>query len=305
MRFHRPLLAAAATAAGLTALPALAAPAPAPNAPAWVEANGVSLHYQLTGPRKPSGKSTIVLLHEIGLNMQGWDEVMPALTANHRVLRYDMRGFGLSEKIRKVTLADEVGDLRGLLDALHITEPVTLVGAALGSTIAFEFAAANPTRAKALVAISPTVRIKPPPRVAAASTAISGADVLEQQGVRAYLTPKQLEGLYPTELRTNSERMSRFWGIEYANDPGSRAATLRMFDETLDDASPTLAKIQAPVLVVGTQLTRAERADAADPIVKALPHGQAVVLKTGHLAPFESPELVVPAILNFMAQQKD
>src|SRR5262249_2187260 len=153
-----------------------------------------------------------------------------------------------------------------------------------------------------LIAISPTVRINPPARAAGDRGTNAGADVLDKDGVRAYLTPKQIDNLYPPELRTNPERLERFWGMEYANAPGTRAATLLMCYATLDDASPMLAKVTAPVLVVGTELTRADRAgtEATDPIVKALAHGQAVVLKTGHLAAFASPELVAPAILNYL-----
>ncbi len=304
----RPLLLAATSAWALTASPSYAASA-ATDVTGWVQTNSVSLHYQLVGPRGKAGAHapTLVLLHEIGLSMQSWDEVMPSLAANHRVLRYDMRGFGLSEKIRKVSFADEVADLKGLLEALHVEGPVVLVGAALGSTIAFEFAAENPERVAALIAISPTVRINPPARSPNDPGTNAGADVLDKDGVRAYLTPKQADTIYPPELRTNPDRLARFWGMEYANDPGSRAATLRMFDSTLGDATPMLGKVQCPTLVVGTELTRADRAgtEATDPIVKALPKGQAIVLNTGHLAAFASPELVAPAILNFLKQQKD
>ena len=97
---YRDCLSLAAVMTLAMAAPAFSAAAtPAPPS-TWVQTNGVSLHYELVGPRANGGKSTIVLLHEIGLSMQAWDEVMPALTANHRVLRYDLRGFGLSEKIQ-------------------------------------------------------------------------------------------------------------------------------------------------------------------------------------------------------------
>lgn len=65
----------------------------------WIEANGASLRYDLSG----SGPETIVLMHEAGGCLESYDEVVPVLAASYRVLRYDQRGFGFSEKARELT----------------------------------------------------------------------------------------------------------------------------------------------------------------------------------------------------------
>lgn len=51
------------------------------------------------------------------------DGVLPALQQAFRVLRYDLRGFGMSEKVKTLRLDDMLGDIAGLLDALAITDP--------------------------------------------------------------------------------------------------------------------------------------------------------------------------------------
>ena len=118
---------------------------------AFAQVNQTSLRYQLTG----TGARTIVLLHELGLTLESWDDVIGELSRTLRVLRYDLRGFGLSEKLRgAVTIEDEVEDLRALLDDLGISEPVTLVGGAVGGAIALRFAAAHPQRVAAVMALS-------------------------------------------------------------------------------------------------------------------------------------------------------
>ena len=63
----------------------------------FIDANGVSLHYDLAGPR---GRS-VVLMHELGGTLNSWDAVAPRLAGRCRVLRYDQRGAGLSEKVRQ------------------------------------------------------------------------------------------------------------------------------------------------------------------------------------------------------------
>ncbi len=58
----------------------------------WIEVNGTSLRYEVTG----AGPSTLVLIHEMGGTLDSWDQVLPALNASRRVVRYDTRGAGLS-----------------------------------------------------------------------------------------------------------------------------------------------------------------------------------------------------------------
>ena len=62
----------------------------------WLDANGISIHYQLAG----EGPS-LVLLHEMGGTLDSWDGLFSALGQRFRVLRYDQRGSGLSEKVRQ------------------------------------------------------------------------------------------------------------------------------------------------------------------------------------------------------------
>jgi pimeloyl-ACP methyl ester carboxylesterase len=51
-----------------------------------------------------------------------WDQVLPILTSERWILRYDTRGAGMSEKIRDgVTFDVMVQDLAGLLDALLVS----------------------------------------------------------------------------------------------------------------------------------------------------------------------------------------
>ena len=107
----------------------------------FIEANGVGLRYELSG----SGERTVVLIHEMGGSLESWDEVAPRLAASRRVLRYDTRGAGLSEKVRGALSIDTmVDDLAALMDALGITGKVALAGIAVGGAIALHAAARLP-----------------------------------------------------------------------------------------------------------------------------------------------------------------
>ena len=117
----------------------------------WIEANGASLRYDLSG----SGRETLVLIHEVGGCIESWDDALAAFQGQFRVLRYDQRGFGMSEKTRVITMDGIVADLVALLDALRIAGSVHLAGCAMGAAIALAFAGRHPRRVSRVVAASP------------------------------------------------------------------------------------------------------------------------------------------------------
>ena len=93
----------------------------------WMEANGISVHFQLAGDG-----ASVVLLHEMGGTLDSWDGVFPALSRRWRVLRYDQRGSGLSEKVRQPIstelLVEDLEavlqvsmDVRGYVETIEIT----------------------------------------------------------------------------------------------------------------------------------------------------------------------------------------
>jgi len=59
----------------------------------WIETNGVVLRYELSGV----GRIPLLLMHELGGSLEFWDPVLPAFQPAFRVLRYDLRGCGMSE----------------------------------------------------------------------------------------------------------------------------------------------------------------------------------------------------------------
>jgi 3-oxoadipate enol-lactonase len=260
----------------------------------WMEANGVDLHYELSG----QGTHTLVLVHEMGMTMQSWDELVPMLATDHRVLRYDLRGFGLSEKIRgQIDFGDEIADLRALLDALGIKDPVALVGGAAGASIAAKFAADYPERVAALVLISPVMSGAPRLAIpAAAGVDNSPAAVIERDGVRAYLDA-QTEIVFPMQLQT-PERLARFRGMQLSSDPVGRVLTTRMISAT--DLSGDLSRIRCPTLVLGTTLFAP--GGNAKRLVEQIAQATYQPLTTGHFAALESPGLVASALQPFLRQ---
>lgn len=94
-----------------------------------ITSNGIELSYEDSGG---DGRA-VVLIHGWPLSGASWGEQVPALTeAGYRVVTYDRRGFGTSDKPEDGYDYDTfAADLAGLLDGLDLTD-ATLVGFSMG-----------------------------------------------------------------------------------------------------------------------------------------------------------------------------
>ena len=258
----------------------------------WLEANGVGLRYDLTG----SGARTLALVHEMGGSLDSWDLVLPALAAGRRVLRYDTRGAGQSEKVHGALALDTmVDDLAALLDALGIEGPVSLAGCAVGAAIAIRFAARLPERTAALIAMSPATGLAGERRAAG----LQRADTVERDGMRAVVEPS-LAASYPPVLRGDEARYRAFRARWLGNDPRSFAAISRMLAEAAMDGD--FARIRCPTLVIAGTHDRLRPPDAVEPIARAIPGARLRILETGHFMAVQTPQPVAEAMTAFLTE---
>jgi len=113
----------------------------------YVERAGARIHYQLSGPK--SGEP-IVLVMGLGMDMSGWDDMLPYLDG-FRVLRIDNRGAGRSDAPdRRYSIPGMARDVIAAMDAAGM-ESAHVYGASLGSMIAQEIALSHRDRVRTLV----------------------------------------------------------------------------------------------------------------------------------------------------------
>jgi pimeloyl-ACP methyl ester carboxylesterase len=95
----------------------------------------------------------IVCIHGLTANHTCWASVADVLAPAHRLIAYDLRGRGESDKPEKgYSLAHHDEDLGGLLDHFGLKKAV-LIGHSLGAHIAVRFAAKRPERVSRLVLV--------------------------------------------------------------------------------------------------------------------------------------------------------
>ena len=256
----------------------------------FIKANGAGLRCELSG----EGGRTLVLVHEMGGSLESWDDVAPQFAKSRRVLRYDTRGAGMSQKVRgELTLDTMADDIAALLDHFGIAGKVALAGVAVGGAIALHFAARHPQRSSAVAVGSPATGIAAERRTAA----LERLARIEAAGMTVAVEDSMLNG-YAPELRGDIKRFERFRTRWLGNDPSSYATIWRMLAAA--DMQDELARLACPVLVIGGSLDRVRPPALAQGVAKAIPGARYVEIRTGHYMSVQTPDLIFDCIDEFL-----
>jgi 3-oxoadipate enol-lactonase len=256
----------------------------------FIESDGVGLRYELSG----KGDRTLVLVHEMGGSLESWDDVAPHLAETRRVLRYDTRGAGMSQKVRGELGIDTMADdIAALLDNIGIGGKVALAGVAFGGAIALHFAARYPQRTSAVAVGSPATGIASDRRAAFLERLVK----VEAAGMAFAVENSMLSG-YAPELRGDLKRFERFRARWLGNDPASYATISRMLAGT--DMQDELTRLRCPVLVIGGSLDRVRPPPLAEAVAKAIPGARYIELRTGHYMAVQTPDLIFDCIDAFL-----
>ena len=240
-----------------------------------------------------AGDSTVVLIHEAGGSLRSWDALFQLLPGMGHVLRYDQRGFGLSERCTNISQQNMVADLAALLDALDLHQPVHLIGSAIGATVALAFAAEQPGRVASVVATSPVTGGIPD---AAKAFLEQRAGLLEAQGMRA-IADASLQRSWPSALRQDVEAFEQYRGRFLANDPRAFAALTRAFITV--DLSGCYDRIACPTLLVGCSHDAIKPPCECAQLASLLARGRFAQAESGHFIALQSPQLLAALIKDF------
>ena len=116
-----------------------------------VTVNGVRLAYELHG----TGEIPLVMVHGSWLAGEQWDPVVPRLAESFRVLTYDRRGHGDSERPNSQgSIGENVADLAALIEQLGLA-PAWATGNSLGASITLRLAGQRPDLLEGLTAHEP------------------------------------------------------------------------------------------------------------------------------------------------------
>lgn len=259
----------------------------------FLEIRGLVVHVALSGPR---GAPAVLLIHSLGASLEIWEAQARALAAGLFVIRYDLRGHGLSAAARDddddapVTLEDLAADALALLDALEV-EAAHVGGISIGGMIAQQLAADAPERVHSLILCDTAMQLPPPEmwRERAALVRREGLAPLVDATLERWVSPayaataagRGLRGLF---LRTTPE--------------GYAAAAEALAAADLTTSTPGLLH---PALVLVGERDPSTPPAMARALAEALPESRLVIIPGGRHVPLgEHADAVTAAILEHL-----
>lgn len=112
----------------------------------FVQIDSARLYYEVAGQGR-----ALVMIHAGVADHRQWNNEFHAFALRHRMIRYDMRGYGRSEPVSGEFT--HLRDLIALLDHLDVARPIVLMGCSMGGGIAMDFALARPSEVAAVIMV--------------------------------------------------------------------------------------------------------------------------------------------------------
>jgi pimeloyl-ACP methyl ester carboxylesterase len=257
-----------------------------------IQVNGVALAYEVSGAGTP-----ILLIHGLGGGGDDWQPQLSALEG-FRVIRYDLRGHGKSDKptgrYRVSTLGDDAAEL---IRALGVG-PVHVVGLSLGGMVAFQLAVDWPERVRSLTIVNSGPELVP-------RDARERLKLGFRLGLTWALGPRLLGKLLARRLFPKPEQQplrDQFLARMAGNDRRAYLATTRAVLGW--SVAGRIGDIECPVLVVSgdRDYTPVERKKE---YVRLLRNAELVVIPdSGHATPLDRAREFNQQLLRFLRAQE-
>jgi pimeloyl-ACP methyl ester carboxylesterase len=242
--------------------------------------NGVTLHIERLGDEG----SPVVMSHGLFVgSMASWYfTAAPALAKKHRVLLYDLRGHGKSERARSgYDVPTMTADLEAVTGEFSDDKKITLVGHSYGAVIALSYALLHLDRVEKLVLVDAPL---PPSR-------------LEELDTFVRKNPSEMLAELPPDLATTLSRNGRQArrltdALRFLATETTLLADLRRAEDIDDNALASLTC--DTVCIYGS---RSSCLPVGERLAKKIPKARLVVVDGGHFLPAEAPAALAHAIV--------
>jgi pimeloyl-ACP methyl ester carboxylesterase len=256
--------------------------------------DAIKLYYESVGRGPP-----LVLISGVGFGGWIWHRQVPEFAKTHRVITFDNRGVGKSDRPDETyTIETFATDTIGLLNFLKIPR-AHILGLSLGGMIAQKLALDYFDRVDNLILVS-TVFGGP-------QTVLPAMEVLQfmampnetpeerfAKGIRFSFGPDYGEK-HPDEINFMKQKMSENRQPDYAYRHQSMAPLGF-------NAEPLLEKLRCPTLIIAGEHDRVVPVENARRLAQRIPNARLKILQdSGHLCFIEESETFVRSVLDFLA----
>jgi len=270
-------------------------PAGTPLAARYVTIDSTRIRYIDTG-RGPA----VVLIHGLAASMYSWRHtILPLTQSGFRVIAFDNRGFGFSDKPPQGYSNEAyVNLLFDLLDSLGVSEAV-LVGHSMGGAIAAEAALDRPDRVRGLVLVDAAgLSVRWPFMLRVAHWPIVGVLFDRLRGRAA--TAGILKGLYGVPSRVTAEEVNQYYAP--IAEPGfGRCLRGVLGHFRFDGLRDRLGQLATPTAVMWGTADRLIPLAVGEAMADHIPGALLVRFPgAGHAVPEETSEAFNQALIAFL-----
>jgi|SRR5665213_2377342 len=247
-----------------------------------IDRDGVKIHYEVYG----SGP-TLLLTHGYSSTSTMWQGQIEALSRQHRLVLWDMRGHGQSDYPADPAAYSEtltVSDMAALLDTVGAREAI-VGGLSLGGYMSLAFYRAHPERVRALLIIDTGPGFKKD-------------DARDAWNRRAHDTADRFDREGLAVLQSLSRERS---SVSHRDAAGLARAARGMLTQRDARVIESLPGIKVPSLVVvGADDT--PFLAASDYMAAKIPGAKKVVIPAaGHAVNIDQPRAFIEAVVPFLA----
>ncbi len=256
-----------------------------------LDIDGCRLNYESDGEGP-----NIVFINGLTMDTNGWVLQVPYFSKKYRVLRYDCRGQGKSDKPDMVYTPDiQMEDLKNILDELEV-ERAHIIGLSYGGMIAQHFAVNYPKRVGALVLVDTCSYIGPllelTIKLWIKATEVGGNE-LRYDAMIPFLFSENF-------IENNLEKILSLREASVKNNPSQAVINLakgclahNIHDKISNIVSPTLIVVGEEDILIPLKYSRLlhERIKDSELLV---------IEKCGHAPPLERPEEFNSSVMTFL-----
>ena len=267
----------------------------------FVRVGGMDIHYRDQG--KQIDSIPIVLIHGTGSSLHTYDNWVSELAINHRVVRMDLPGYGLTGPFpnRDYSYNNYVAFLKDFLESIGLKKCI-LAGSSLGGNIAWRFTIENPDMVTKLILIDAAGY---PLKSKSVPLAFTIAQIPIIGNIFTFITPKfvakaSVENVYNDKTKVDEELVDRYFELTLRE--GNREAFVDRFKVKSDTMSHKKIKlINQRTLILWGEEDELIPSEMAYLFHDNLPNDTLVILKNvGHVPMEESPSESLLPVIEFL-----
>jgi pimeloyl-ACP methyl ester carboxylesterase len=276
----------------------------APPPSTFIAVEGMQVHLRDEGPR--DDPNPIVLIHGTSASLHTWDGWAQTLTKQHRVIRFDLPGFGLTGPAPDddYSITRYTRFVIDVLDNLKVNQ-VVLGGNSLGGEIAWATAALYPTRVNRLILVdaggyafhSASVPI------AFRIARMPGADVLIDNILPRKMIEDSVKNVYGNPALVTPALVDRYYDL--ALRAGNRHALVVRFKQlNPGEMAERIPGLHLPTLIIWGGRDHLIPLENAQHFKHDIAGSQLQIFDNlGHVPHEEDPQHTVDAVVKFLTTQ--